>query len=166
MEADGAMMTRAALQAIRVTGRWHLMRPIPQAVRSTVINAALLSRLLKPRLLIADDSASLVDASLRAAILETLCNLQRDQGVSNTHIPHDLTAAYHIAKSIIVLYRDAVERQAVLMWSSGSHGVQIPCIWSSWFLGPISTGAGGYNRSWRRKPAAIRVAASSARAVR
>ena len=35
-------------------------------------------------------------------------NLQRDHGVSIIYITHDLTTAYHIAKSIIVLYRGGV----------------------------------------------------------
>src|SRR6201986_626172 len=64
--------------------------------------------LLKPKLLIAEEPVSMVDASLRANILETLCNLQRDHGVSIVYITHDLTTAYHIAKSIIVLYRGGV----------------------------------------------------------
>src|SRR5579859_5881954 len=64
--------------------------------------------LLRPRLLVADEPVSMVDASLRANILETLRNLQRDHGVSIIYITHDLTTAYHIAKSIIVLYRGSV----------------------------------------------------------
>jgi len=64
--------------------------------------------LLKPRLLIADEPVSMVDASLRATILETLRNLQRDYGVSIIYITHDLTTAYHISKSIVVLYRGGV----------------------------------------------------------
>jgi oligopeptide/dipeptide ABC transporter ATP-binding protein len=64
--------------------------------------------LLKPRLLIADEPVSMVDASLRANILETLRNLQRDHGVSIIYITHDLTTAFHIAKSIVVLYRGGV----------------------------------------------------------
>jgi len=63
---------------------------------------------LKPKLLVADEPVSMVDASLRASILETLRNLQRNYGVSIIYITHDLTTAYHIAKSIIVLYRGAV----------------------------------------------------------
>jgi oligopeptide/dipeptide ABC transporter ATP-binding protein len=50
----------------------------------------------------------MVDASLRANILETLRGLQRNHGVSIIYITHDLTTAYHIAKSIIVLYRGSV----------------------------------------------------------
>ena len=64
--------------------------------------------LLKPRLLVADEPVSMVDASLRATILETLSNLQKNHDVSILYITHDLTTAYHIAKSIIVLYRGSV----------------------------------------------------------
>jgi peptide/nickel transport system ATP-binding protein len=63
---------------------------------------------LRPRLLVADEPVSMVDASLRASILETLRGLQRNYGVSIIYITHDLTTAYHIAKSIIVLYRGVV----------------------------------------------------------
>jgi oligopeptide/dipeptide ABC transporter ATP-binding protein len=50
----------------------------------------------------------MVDASLRASILETLRDLQKNYGVSIIYITHDLTTAYHIAHSIIVLYRGTV----------------------------------------------------------
>jgi peptide/nickel transport system ATP-binding protein len=63
---------------------------------------------LKPKILVADEPVSMVDASLRANILETLQVLQRDYGVTIIYITHDLTTAYHIAKSIIVLYRGNV----------------------------------------------------------
>src|SRR6266496_5682168 len=63
---------------------------------------------LRPKLLVADEPVSMVDASLRANILDTLRGLQRNYGVSIIYITHDLTTAYHIAKSIIVLYRGAV----------------------------------------------------------
>lgn len=64
--------------------------------------------LLKPRLLVADEPVSMVDASLRATILETLSDLQKKHGVSIIYITHDLTTAYHIAKSIVVLYRGSI----------------------------------------------------------
>lgn len=63
---------------------------------------------LRPKLLVADEPVSMVDASLRANILETLRTLQKDYGVSIIYITHDLTTAYHIAKSIVVLYRGSV----------------------------------------------------------
>lgn len=64
--------------------------------------------LLKPRILVADEPVSMVDASLRASILETLSDLQKNYGVSIIYITHDLTTAYHIAKSIVILYRGSI----------------------------------------------------------
>jgi len=64
--------------------------------------------LLKPRLLIADEPVSMVDASLRANILESLRNLHKDHGVTIIYITHDLTTAYHVSDNIIVLYKGEV----------------------------------------------------------
>jgi oligopeptide/dipeptide ABC transporter ATP-binding protein len=97
-------LTAVGLRPEDVLGRFPHQVSGGQRQRINVARALL----LKPRLLIADEPVSMVDASLRANILETLRNLQRDHGVSIIYITHDLTTAYHIAKSIIVLYRGAV----------------------------------------------------------
>ncbi len=64
--------------------------------------------LLRPRLIIADEPVSMVDASLRATILESLRQLHREFGISLLYITHDLTTAYQISENIIVLYRGEV----------------------------------------------------------
>jgi peptide/nickel transport system ATP-binding protein len=64
--------------------------------------------LTKPRLIIADDPVSMVDASLRATILESLRRLNRDMGISILYITHDLTTAYHVSKDILVLYKGSI----------------------------------------------------------
>lgn len=64
--------------------------------------------LLKPKLIVADEPVSMVDASLRATILETLRKLNKEYGISIIYITHDLTTAYHVANSIMVLYRGSV----------------------------------------------------------
>jgi peptide/nickel transport system ATP-binding protein len=64
--------------------------------------------LIRPRLIIADEPVSMVDASLRATILESLRKLHDDFGISMLYITHDLTTAYQISKNIIVLYRGDV----------------------------------------------------------
>ncbi len=97
-------LTAVGLRPEDVLGRFPHQLSGGQRQRINVARALL----LKPRLLIADEPVSMVDASLRANILETLRNLQRDHGVSIIYITHDLTTAYHIAKSIIVLYRGGV----------------------------------------------------------
>jgi peptide/nickel transport system ATP-binding protein len=64
--------------------------------------------LVRPRLIIADEPVSMVDASLRATILESLRALTRDYGVSLVYITHDLITAYQISDNVVVLYRGAV----------------------------------------------------------
>jgi oligopeptide/dipeptide ABC transporter ATP-binding protein len=58
----------------------------------------------KPRLIIADEPVSMVDASLRATILGSLRKLNREFGISLLYITHDLTTAYQISQNIIVMY--------------------------------------------------------------
>jgi oligopeptide/dipeptide ABC transporter ATP-binding protein len=64
--------------------------------------------LLRPRLIMADEPVSMVDASLRATILDELRTLNRDLGISIVYITHDLTTAYQICDNIIILYQGAV----------------------------------------------------------
>jgi peptide/nickel transport system ATP-binding protein len=64
--------------------------------------------LCRPRIIIADEPVSMVDASLRATILASLQSLRRSMGISIVYITHDLTTAYQISDNIIVLYQGSV----------------------------------------------------------
>jgi len=97
-------LTAVGLRPGDVLGRFPHQLSGGQRQRINVARALV----LRPKLLVADEPVSMVDASLRANILETLRGLQRNHGVSIIYITHDLTTAYHIAKSIIVLYRGSV----------------------------------------------------------
>ena len=64
--------------------------------------------LIRPRVIIADEPASMVDASLRASILGSLRKLHDEFGISLIYVTHDLTTAYQISQNVIVLYRGLV----------------------------------------------------------
>jgi peptide/nickel transport system ATP-binding protein len=64
--------------------------------------------LIRPRIIIADEPVSMVDASLRATILGSLRELNQAFGISLIYITHDLTTAYQISENIVVLYRGSV----------------------------------------------------------
>jgi len=64
--------------------------------------------LLKPRIILADEPVSMVDASLRATILDSIRQLNRELGISVAYITHDLTTAYQISENILVMYLGAV----------------------------------------------------------
>src|SRR5690606_25193033 len=60
--------------------------------------------LLDPAIILADEPVSMVDASLRSTILEILYGLNRDMGISLIYVTHDLTTAYQVADTIVVLH--------------------------------------------------------------
>jgi peptide/nickel transport system ATP-binding protein len=64
--------------------------------------------LLRPRLIVADEPVSMVDASLRATILGSLKQLNQDLGISIIYITHDLATAYQVSDNILVMYRGRV----------------------------------------------------------
>jgi oligopeptide/dipeptide ABC transporter ATP-binding protein len=64
--------------------------------------------LLSPRLILADEPVSMVDASLRATILASLRTMHLERGISLIYITHDLATAYQISDNIVVLYRGSV----------------------------------------------------------
>ncbi len=64
--------------------------------------------LIRPRVIIADEPVSMVDASLRAIILASLRKLHDEFGISLIYITHDLTTAYQICQNVIVLYRGSI----------------------------------------------------------
>ena len=59
--------------------------------------------IVKPRIILADEPVSMVDASLRATILESLRVLNRDLGISVLYVTHDLTTAYQICENILIM---------------------------------------------------------------
>ena len=97
-------LTAVGLRPGDVLGRFPHQLSGGQRQRINVARALM----MRPKLLVADEPVSMVDASLRANILETLRGLQKNYGVSIIYITHDLTTAYHVTKSIVVLYRGAV----------------------------------------------------------
>jgi len=67
--------------------------------------------IIKPRLIVADEPVSMVDASLRASILDAMMRLKQEMGISFLYITHDLSTAYQIGDQIHVLYQGTVTEQ-------------------------------------------------------
>lgn len=64
--------------------------------------------LLKPGLIVADEPVSMVDASLRAMILDIMMRLRDEYNISFLYITHDLSTAYQIGNDIHILYQGAI----------------------------------------------------------
>jgi len=63
-----------------------------------------------PKLIVADEPVSMVDASLRMSIVNLFRDLRDNLGVSIIYITHDLSTAYYISDRVIIMHRgDVVE---------------------------------------------------------
>ena len=60
--------------------------------------------LLQPKLIVADEPVSMLDASVRVEILELLRNLQSAHRLAIIYITHDLSAVRHFSERIFVMY--------------------------------------------------------------
>jgi peptide/nickel transport system ATP-binding protein len=58
-----------------------------------------------PKLLIADEPVSMVDASLRMSIVNLFKQLRDQLGVSILYITHDLATAYYVSDRIAIMFR-------------------------------------------------------------
>jgi peptide/nickel transport system ATP-binding protein len=61
--------------------------------------------LLKPRILLADEPTSMIDACSRATILDMLLNLRNETGMMIIFVTHDIGLAYYISDAIYIMER-------------------------------------------------------------
>jgi ABC-type glutathione transport system ATPase component len=106
---------RAMAQAIRFVGLdpGRVLDAFPHELSGGERQRVMIARafLLRPRLIVADEPVSMVDASLRSAILEVILHLREEAGISFLYVTHDLSTAYHLADELIVLHEgETVER--------------------------------------------------------
>ncbi len=59
--------------------------------------------LLKPKLLLADEPTSMIDACSRATILDMLLQLRDETGMTIIFITHDIGLAYYISDSVYIM---------------------------------------------------------------
>jgi oligopeptide/dipeptide ABC transporter ATP-binding protein len=108
-QAEARQMVEDALHTVglrpeETLGRYPHQLSGGQRQRIMVARALL----LKPRIIVADEPVSMVDASLRATILESLLNVHRQFSISLIYITHDLTTAYQLSENILMMYQGAV----------------------------------------------------------
>jgi peptide/nickel transport system ATP-binding protein len=60
--------------------------------------------IVAPKLLIADEPVSMLDASVRSSILRLLLRLREEEGIAALFISHDLAVARYVSDRIAVMY--------------------------------------------------------------
>ena len=103
-DAEARMMAGEALQSVglsweRVAGK-YIQQFSGGELPCISIARALIAR---PRLIVADEPVSMVDASLRTNIVNLFLELTRTQKVSFVYITHNISTAYYIADDIAIM---------------------------------------------------------------
>lgn len=97
-------LEKVGLRPAEVLGRYPHQLSGGQRQRIVVAR----SLLLQPKIIVADEPVSMIDASLRANILTKLKELRDEFGISLLYITHDLATAHQISDLIFILYRGRV----------------------------------------------------------
>ncbi|HQY98930.1 MAG TPA: dipeptide/oligopeptide/nickel ABC transporter ATP-binding protein [Propionicimonas sp.] len=67
--------------------------------------------MMNPKVLLADEATSMLDASLRVSALNVLQDLQRDLGLTVLFITHDIGQACYLADEVVVMEHGVVVEQ-------------------------------------------------------
>ncbi len=118
---EGQAMIEKALEAMGLRPREILGR-YPHQLSGGERQRIMLARvyMLRPKLLVADEPVSMLDASLRAMFLDHLQSF-RSMGVSCLYITHDLNVGYFIADQILILCLGRM-----VEWGESDHIIKNP----------------------------------------
>ncbi|SHO50832.1 ABC transporter ATP-binding protein [Anaerocolumna xylanovorans] len=101
--------------------------------------------LLKPKILLADEPTSMIDACSRATILDMLLHLRDETGMTIIFITHDIGLAYYISDSVYIMeHGKFVERgtaDEVILHSKAAYTKRlisdVPKIYEEWDLSTV-----------------------------
>ena len=102
-ERGDAMMAQAlehvGMAASDVLDKWPHQLSGGQRQRVMIARALM----MQPRILVADEATSMLDASLRANILNVLADLRRDYDMTILFITHDIGQACYVSDRVLVM---------------------------------------------------------------
>lgn len=108
-KAEAQKITENALEVVGLRPK-EILGKFPHQLSGGQRQRIMIARafLLKPRLIVADEPVSMIDASLQVRILEIFQQIKTEFNISFLYITHDLSTAYQISDDIFVLYRGSV----------------------------------------------------------
>ena len=88
----------------------HLKERYPHELSGGQRQRLMVARALmvRPQIILADEPVSMIDASLRASILENIQILKNQYGITVIYITHDLTTAFQICDTLSVMYKGEI----------------------------------------------------------
>ncbi|MDF2800414.1 MAG: transporter related [Anaerocolumna sp.] len=101
--------------------------------------------LLKPKILLADEPTSMIDACSRATILDMLLQLRNEIGMTIIFITHDIGLAYYISDSVYIMehgkFVESGTADEVILHSKAEYTKRlisdVPKIYEEWDLSTV-----------------------------
>ncbi|MEM0024085.1 MAG: ABC transporter ATP-binding protein [Thermofilaceae archaeon] len=106
---DPDEMVKEALKQVGLKPE-HVLSKYPHELSGGMRQRIMIARcfMLKPKLVIADEPTSMIDASTRAGILDLFLKLREENKTSVVFITHDLGLAYYVSDRILVMYKGRI----------------------------------------------------------
>lgn len=109
VEAADVALRSVGLSYERIRGKYIRQFSGGELQRISVARALI----PKPKLIVADEPVSMVDASLRMSIVNLFRQIVAEQGVSFIYITHDLSTAYYLSDQVSIMNRGRVVESGV-----------------------------------------------------
>ncbi len=115
-KAERERRIREALEEVKLSPVEDFLTKFPHMLSGGQQQRVVIARatVLQPKLLVADEPVSMLDASVRVEILELLSNLQQVHNLILLYITHDLSTVRHFVQRILVMYAARIVEQAAV----------------------------------------------------
>jgi peptide/nickel transport system ATP-binding protein len=104
----------AVLEEVKLTPVEDFLGKFPHMLSGGQQQRVVIARamILRPKLIVADEPVSMLDASVRVEILKLLQSLQRAHNLAIIYITHDLSTVRYFSERIFVMYAGRIAEQA------------------------------------------------------
>ncbi len=109
-EDEASDMVNEVLEAVGLTPPKEFIMRYPHQLSGGQRQRVAIARalILNPKFIVADEPISMLDASIRAGILNLLLDLREQRNITIMYITHDIATARHVSDRIAVMYRGQI----------------------------------------------------------
>ena len=112
--AEREQRINKAMEEVKLTPQDDFLPKFPHMLSGGQQQRVVIARamIMEPKLLVADEPVSMLDASVRVEILKLLRNLQMTHNLSVIYITHDLATVSYFSERIFVMYAGRLVEKA------------------------------------------------------
>jgi len=115
-KAEREQRIRDVLEEVRMTPVEEYINKFPHMLSGGQQQRIVIARsmILRPKIIVADEPVSMLDASVRVEILKLLQRLQASHNLAVIYITHDLSTVRYFSKRIFVMYAGKLVEKATV----------------------------------------------------